>query len=104
MTKLVYVAGPLFSEAERTFLECMVSALAEASGLDLIADFFLPHRDEARYRVHVAQQHDLTLGLGIADDAHDVACCIALRMETAGLHLPDQVVGDSIFLPGRAGD
>ena len=43
--KLVYVAGPLFSQAERTFLEQMVSELARASGLDEKADFFLPHRD-----------------------------------------------------------
>lgn len=45
MTQLVYVAGPLFSEAERTFLEVMVDKLASASGLDPRADFFLPHRD-----------------------------------------------------------
>ena len=38
--KLVYVAGPLFSQAERTFLEQMVSELARASGLDEKADFF----------------------------------------------------------------
>jgi nucleoside 2-deoxyribosyltransferase len=43
--KLVYVAGPLFSQAERQFLEQMVSELAKASGLDAHADFFLPHRD-----------------------------------------------------------
>ena len=45
MGKLVYVAGPLFSEAERTFLEKIVNKLAEVSGLDPVADFFLPHRD-----------------------------------------------------------
>jgi nucleoside 2-deoxyribosyltransferase len=45
MAKLVYVAGPLFSEAERAFLELMVDTLARASALDPIADFFLPHRD-----------------------------------------------------------
>jgi nucleoside 2-deoxyribosyltransferase len=45
MAKLVYVAGPLFSEAERMFLERMVEVLARASGLDPVADFFLPHRD-----------------------------------------------------------
>jgi nucleoside 2-deoxyribosyltransferase len=45
MGKLVYVAGPLFSEAERAFLECMIDALANASGLDAAEDFFLPHRD-----------------------------------------------------------
>jgi nucleoside 2-deoxyribosyltransferase len=45
MAKLVYVAGPLFSEAERAFLELMVDTLAKASGLDPVADFFLPQRD-----------------------------------------------------------
>ena len=45
MGRLVYVAGPLFSEAERTFLERMVRVLASASGLDATEDFFLPHRD-----------------------------------------------------------
>lgn len=45
MAKLVYIAGPLFSEAERAFLELMVDTLASASGLNPINDFFLPHRD-----------------------------------------------------------
>lgn len=45
MSKLIYVAGPLFSETERGFLELMVNTLAKASGLDPVVDFFLPHRD-----------------------------------------------------------
>jgi nucleoside 2-deoxyribosyltransferase len=45
MTHQVYVAGPLFSQAEREFLEKMVDCLAKASHLDPIRDFFLPHRD-----------------------------------------------------------
>ncbi|MBW1933636.1 MAG: nucleoside 2-deoxyribosyltransferase [Deltaproteobacteria bacterium] len=45
MAKLVYMAGPLFSDAERAFLELMIDSLAKASGLDAVADFFLPHRD-----------------------------------------------------------
>ncbi|MCK4402993.1 MAG: nucleoside 2-deoxyribosyltransferase [Dehalococcoidia bacterium] len=45
MAKLVYVAGPLFSEADREFLECMIDILAKASNLDCKNDFFLPHRD-----------------------------------------------------------
>lgn len=45
MAKLVYVAGPLFSEAERAFLQVMVDTLAKAATLDPVADFFLPHRD-----------------------------------------------------------
>lgn len=47
MKRLVYVAGPLFSGAERAFLETMVANLAEAAGLDPRVDFFLPHRDGA---------------------------------------------------------
>ncbi len=42
---MVYVAGPLFSEAERAFLQVMVDTLAKAATLDPVADFFLPHRD-----------------------------------------------------------
>jgi nucleoside 2-deoxyribosyltransferase len=45
MAKLVYIAGPLFSEAERTFLECILNTLAKNSTLDPLTDFFLPHRD-----------------------------------------------------------
>ena len=45
MPKLIYVAGPLFSEAERIFLEQMVDSIAKTGGLDPKADFFLPHRD-----------------------------------------------------------
>jgi nucleoside 2-deoxyribosyltransferase len=45
MNNLVYVAGPLFSEAEREFLEKVVDCLAQAANLDPIQNFFLPHRD-----------------------------------------------------------
>ncbi len=45
MSKSVFISGPLFSEAERMFLERMVDTLARASRLDPVADFFLPHRD-----------------------------------------------------------
>jgi len=45
MAKLVYVAAPLFSEAERQFLELMADALARASGLVPLSYFLLPHRD-----------------------------------------------------------
>ena len=45
MGHLVYVAGPLFSQAERQFLETMVESLAQAAQLDPISHFFLPHRD-----------------------------------------------------------
>ena len=45
MTKRIYVAGPLFSDSERAYLESMVDALADGLGLDPIKDIFLPHRD-----------------------------------------------------------
>lgn len=45
MSHLVYVAGPLFSQAEREFLEKMVDCLARVANLDSATHFFLPHRD-----------------------------------------------------------
>lgn len=45
MSYLVYIAGPLFSQAEREFLEKMIDCLAQSSHLDPIKNFFLPHRD-----------------------------------------------------------
>lgn len=45
MSHLVYVAGPLFSQAEREFLERMVDCLARVAHLDPATHFFLPHRD-----------------------------------------------------------
>lgn len=45
MSYLVYVAGPLFSQAEREFLEKIVDCLAQTAHLDPIKNFFLPHRD-----------------------------------------------------------
>lgn len=45
MTKKIYIAGPLFSDAERAYLESMVEYLTDNLGLDPHDDFFLPHRD-----------------------------------------------------------
>jgi len=45
MEKLVYVAGPLFSQAEREFLEKLVDSLAKSAHLNPTKHFFLPHRD-----------------------------------------------------------
>jgi len=45
MAKLIYVAGPLFSQAERDFLLKMTDELSKATKLDPVEDFFLPHRD-----------------------------------------------------------
>jgi len=47
MAKTVYIAGPLFSQAERSFLEHIVDVLAKAASLDPVCDFFLPHRDSS---------------------------------------------------------
>ncbi len=44
-SKLVYIAGPLFSQPDRDFLEIIVDTLSTESGLDPIKHFFLPHRD-----------------------------------------------------------
>ncbi len=43
--KRIYVAGPLFSEHERKFLEDLVGNIATKLGLDEKKNFFLPHRD-----------------------------------------------------------
>ena len=52
MNKTIYIAGPLFSESERNFLEQLVDLLSRGltkveGGLkvDKVEDFFLPHRD-----------------------------------------------------------
>lgn len=45
MAKLIYIAGPLFSQAERDFLVRMTDELSRVTELDPITDFFLPHRD-----------------------------------------------------------
>lgn len=45
MDILIYMAGPLFSQAEREFLEKMVSVLAKSANLNPLTNFFLPHRD-----------------------------------------------------------
>ena len=66
MGKLVFVSGPLFSEADRSFLERMVDILAGASGLDPVLDFFLPHRD-------VGEPHtDLTASQIFDTDMHNL--------------------------------
>jgi nucleoside 2-deoxyribosyltransferase len=45
MDVLIYVAGPLFSNAEREYLEKIVNVLARSTQLDPLTNFFLPHRD-----------------------------------------------------------
>ncbi len=43
--KMIYLAGPLFSEAERNFLEAVAARLALLLEIDVVADIFVPHRD-----------------------------------------------------------
>lgn len=89
MSYLVYVAGPLFSQAERKFLETMVDCLAEASHLDPIKDFFLPHRDGGELGkgptrtqifnldINTLKQADIVVALLDGQDA-DSGTCIEL--------------------------
>lgn len=51
-TKLIYLAGPLFSEAERNFLEGVAVRLAEFLGIDVLDDIFVPHRDAGELGDH----------------------------------------------------
>jgi len=45
MSVSVYVAGPLFSQAEREFSERIVDILTRRANLSPSTNFFLPHRD-----------------------------------------------------------
>jgi nucleoside 2-deoxyribosyltransferase len=51
-TKRIYIAGPLFSEHERRFLEEIANKVAITLGLDVQEDIFLPHRDAGDIGVH----------------------------------------------------
>ena len=50
--KIIYLAGPLFSEHERKFLEEITESLAKGLGLHPENDVFLPHRDVGDVGVH----------------------------------------------------
>lgn len=89
MSKLVYVAGPLFSEAERNFLEQMVDSVARASDLDPKTDFFLPHRDGGElgkgpnrseiFNLDMRELESATLVIGLLDGQDvDSGTCIEL--------------------------
>jgi nucleoside 2-deoxyribosyltransferase len=45
MSKMIYVAGPIFSSFERKFLEDLIDTLSKELKLDAKDDFFLSHRD-----------------------------------------------------------
>lgn len=89
MSKLIYVAGPLFSQAERLFLERMVGVLSSASGLDPNQDFFLPHRDGGElgkgprrldiFRLDLARLDDADIVVALLDGQDtDSGTCIEL--------------------------
>lgn len=69
MSYLVYVAGPLFSQAERDFLEKMVDCLAQAAHLDPVKHFFLPHRDGGELGKGPARQYIFNLDISKINSA-----------------------------------
>lgn len=64
MSVYVYVAGPLFSEAERDYLEKMVEELARHCGLSPASNFFLPHRDGGELGKGPPRKHIFALDMG----------------------------------------
>jgi nucleoside 2-deoxyribosyltransferase len=54
--KIIYIAGPLFSEHERKFLEEIVETLAKELKLDPKKDIFLPHRDAGDIGTHEGER------------------------------------------------
>lgn len=67
MSILIYVAGPLFSHAERDFLEKMVNLLAQSAQLDPLKNFFLPHRDGGELGKGPSRSHIFGLDLSRID-------------------------------------
>ncbi|SRR6266487_359635 len=45
MSKTIYIAGPIFSDSEKTYLEMLEGELSKGLNLKVKEDFFLPHRD-----------------------------------------------------------
>ncbi|MBU2009853.1 nucleoside 2-deoxyribosyltransferase [Patescibacteria group bacterium] len=89
MGKLIYLAGPLFSQAERLFLERIVTVLSSVSGLDPNQDFFLPHRDGGElgkgpkrldiFRLDLARLEDADVVVALLDGQDtDSGTCIEL--------------------------
>ena len=64
MSVYVYVAGPLFSEADRDYLEKMVEKLAHCCGLNPVSNFFLPHRDGGELGKGPPRKHIFALDMG----------------------------------------
>jgi nucleoside 2-deoxyribosyltransferase len=76
LSRLVYIAGPLFSEAERAFLEKIVNTLAQASGLDPHNDFFLPHRDGEELGKGPTRNHIFDLDMRHVDSAEIIVALL----------------------------
>ena len=76
MEALVYVAGPLFSEAERRFLERMVDTLAKVSNLDPSIHFFLPHRDGGELGKGPSRRHIFELDMQHIDSSSIVVALL----------------------------
>lgn len=76
MTKLIYIAGPLFSQAERDFLVRMTDELSRATGLDPITDFFLPHRDAGDIGVAGTRTDIFSEDLRMLDEASVVVALL----------------------------
>ena len=76
MSKLTYIAGPLFSDAERYYLELMVKHLSDASKLDPDADFFLPHRDCGEPGRGPTRKHIFELDIGQVSSAEIVVALL----------------------------
>ena len=68
--KKIYLAGPLFSEHERKYLEEMAEKIASNLGLDSNRDIFLPHRDAGDVGVHEKDRTDIfSLDVTFLDEA-----------------------------------
>jgi len=71
--KRIYIAGPLFSEHERKFLEEIAENLARKLGLDPRKDIFLPHRDAGDIGIHGEGRGEVfSIDLKFLDDANIV--------------------------------
>jgi nucleoside 2-deoxyribosyltransferase len=76
MNKLVYVAGPLFSDAERDYLDLMVKKLSSSSNLNPNTDFFLPHRDGRELGKEPIRNGVFDLDIGYVDSAKIVVALL----------------------------
>jgi len=70
MKPLIYVAGPLFSQAEREFLEKLVNILAKSANLDPVENFFLPHRDGGELGKGPTRKHIFNLDINKINSAN----------------------------------